>query len=420
MVFRRFVKPLTKSITYRTVAGVVPPIEPTLPTGSFGGFNDGTLNGPGQFSTSDFNFCPAVSNNSDNLCNLLIYDGVTRLTWGDTGGTRPDPGNKGIWSYFTQNDWSPSNLTPGIYLNDVGDEGFVDFAEDWDDGLRRFKLSAFANGDDLGGFVDWYFKKVAFQYAVELYRSGSPNTWGVLEIYQNGSIYVREYNKDANTLSATALLVVRWDGKIGPGGSATPEVTSDIPRPITDPETSFTAPSYGDWSEVIKVTGNLTAMTPEILASNTPTSGFVFPTIEYHSPNMGYGTAYVYDSQGPEWSVSGPGNEEGVYFQTNGSGESFFGNAFLDLEKTSCVYSVEDSANVQANIPVMFDKKAWMYFIKNTLNNGATPGYFVIAKDGSVFGSTSFPAGLLDQTKLIMTGDGRSGALGADVPDIAA
>ena len=94
------------------------------------------------------------------------------------------------------------------------------YASDWNsfagseyNGIQRIWFPKSADNDKLGGFVDFYYHRDAFIYAFD---TGGAD----IVIAQNRSVYKGS--------TSPSNLVVRWDGKIGPAGSATPEVTEDL------------------------------------------------------------------------------------------------------------------------------------------------------------------------------------------------
>lgn len=82
------------------------------------------------------------------------------------------------------------------------------------DGLQKIYFAKSGHNDTLGGYVEYYYRYDCYLYAFNGNQSN-------LIIAQNKSVYKGSISN--------SNLVVRWDGKSGPAGSATPDVTEDIP-----------------------------------------------------------------------------------------------------------------------------------------------------------------------------------------------
>lgn len=102
-----------------------------------------------------------------------------------------------------------------VYFSSSGSSNWNVFASSTDNGLKTMTFPKNANGDTVGGFIKYYYHSDAWYYAFN-------GNNAIVIIAQNGSVY-------KSSLSPSNL-VVRWDGQVGPAGSATPDVTTDSIR----------------------------------------------------------------------------------------------------------------------------------------------------------------------------------------------
>lgn len=224
------------------------PMISSLPASPYTSAGDGLLNNPGTMLIEDVpwpcitlpSFIPVLGYYPTNTDALQIYFSIDGLIWGSEyfgGNLFSDIGSE---VNIPKPDYQVDgvNVSPlsgftigaefGLHNHPETNDNFADSSLN---GLKAIYFSKSDNEDGLGGLVNYYYHHDAWVYACDLYFAGTisaPTNISVLEVYQNGSVYVR----DRNNPNAAAILVVRWDGEVGPGGSATPDVLVDIPRPI--------------------------------------------------------------------------------------------------------------------------------------------------------------------------------------------
>jgi len=162
---------------------------------------DANLTGPNNTFDTQSNLIPMTANNN-------IFLNVQGSGW-----ISPIVSGTPTTGVYTGNVSGYS----GVSFQDAGGGNWFNFADgNIYNGLQRIYLPKNATGDILGGYIDFYYNETAWRYA--FYNQAASSNYAV--IAQNGSVYKGSISN--------SNLVVRWDGQIGPAGSATPDVIEDI------------------------------------------------------------------------------------------------------------------------------------------------------------------------------------------------
>lgn len=170
---------------------------------------DRSLTSPDSNFNTPTNFIPMNTVSTD--IDLYIGDGHWRYSGGATSG-----------AYL--NDSDPIGTYGQIKFVDALGSNWNSFASSSNDGRQKITLPQLANGDSLGGDFYFYFLSAAFNYAF------NGNTLDCI-VTQNESTYKGSVSN--------SNLVVRFDGKTGPAGSATPDVLEDIPNPSGEDKINY-------------------------------------------------------------------------------------------------------------------------------------------------------------------------------------
>lgn len=208
-----------------------------------------------------------------------------------------------------------------IAFGNVG-AGWDTFASSTYDGIQRVYLPQAATNDKLGGYFDFYYKYSAFLYAFN-------GSFQDIIISQNQSVYI--------TSITNSNLVVRWDGQVGPAGSATPDVTEDIEKPGVGPGSGHINQFYlGEYMQLDALEPGSEASPNATDSSNISASGQIYTTPGLFYINQSFRFPIATSTEYPifnEWFQTDDrtNNHFIVPFELDTPVESFYGK-ILDYQ----------------------------------------------------------------------------------------
>lgn len=307
---------------YNTADAFIP-IGATVDSYSTGPYTTGTdveLTSPDATYDTVANFIPISGTDSgDDYFSIQCGD----RRWGKTFGWGGTPA--GTTQLIPSE--NVGSTYGAIYFDTVGQAvAWSSYAPAINNGLKTMTLPKSADGDSLGGSFKYYYHRDAWMYAFAGFPS--PN----IHIAQNGSVY-----KEAVVEGVYTNLVVRWDNKVGPAGSLSPEVTEDIPRPygaakpielrvgdnlwkssaIAGTNDKF----YGSGIAASGVYGQVKLSAPSIWGSFSPETDNGLYSIQmpkyFHEDNEGGYINYFYNSE--YWTEAFNGTDASILITQNGS-----------------------------------------------------------------------------------------------------